>query len=140
MVTDVGGFVFSASTLRKVHKRFSRTAPIADLYYPLYLRKSVLLNAPSSISMGFQMFKRFLSQETISTISVFQNVAKARKTLVADLDMAVMPQCYGGELTALSVEKLHEFGLDAIEMPLLAQQFQGPRTNLGGFHMPPPTL
>ena len=106
----------SAGFLRKLHKRFSRTAPIADNYYPLYLRKSVVVNAPSSISLAFSVFGRFLSKEITDAIQITAGNDAGRKRahaiLDADVDLAIVPQCYGGLLPALTPEMMSEIGCD----------------------------
>ena len=114
MLSDAGGLSMNANFLRKLYKRFSRTAPIADLYYPLYLRKSVLVNAPSSISLAFTFFGRFLSREITDAIQITAGTDAGRKKahalLDADVDLAIVPQCYGGQLPALTPEMQFEIG------------------------------
>ena len=134
MVSDGAGFTLSF--LWKVYKRFARTAPVADMHYPLYLRKSLLLNAPSTVHAVYAIFKPMLSRDITDTFHIFRTVdaPKAAQLLCADVDPSIVPVCYGGELARFSREMRAEIGLDALEPRLLAQQFAGPPESMGGFH------
>jgi len=138
MLSDGAGT--SLIFLRKVYRRFARTAPIADLYYPLYLRKSLLLNAPSTVSAVFQLFKPLLSREITDTFHIFRaaDAAKAHALITADIDHRIVPRCYGGTLERFTPQMHAEIGLDALEPALFAQQYVGPVENLGKFHLPQP--
>ena len=134
MVSDGAGFTLSF--LWKVYKRFARTAPVADMHYPLYLRKSLLLNAPSTVHAVYAIFKPMLSREITDTFHIFRTVdaPKAAQLLCTDVDPSIVPVCYGGELARFSRAMRAEIGLDALEPRLLAQQFAGPPESMGGFH------
>ena len=137
MLSDVGGFSFQPLFMRKLSRRLTRTAPIADAHYPLYLRKSVLVNVPTSFSLVHAMLEPFLSKELTATLRIFDAARKAHKLLAADVDLAHVPACYGGSLQQLPLAEQAALGLLSLDENTLRHQFQGPVHNLGGFHQPP---
>ena len=135
MVSDAGGASFSF--MMTCYRRFLRTAPIADLYYPLYLRQSVILNAPASVAKVYSMFRGLLSREITDVIKIYgrseESAAKAHVQLAEDLNLECVPACYGGSLPCLTQDMIEELGYDDVEPALAAQFFQGSAANLGGF-------
>lgn len=99
IVIDMEGLALRQYLTKNILELAIHLAKLYEANYPTLLKKVYVINAPSIFMVVFNILKKFLSAETISSVKIVNSDRKKwEKHLREMIDPDMLPKCYGGTL------------------------------------------
>mmetsp|Transcript_14081 Transcript_14081/g.23366 ORF Transcript_14081/g.23366 Transcript_14081/m.23366 type:complete len:478 (-) Transcript_14081:152-1585(-) len=140
-VTDVSYMSRSHLSFSVMH-RFQLTANWGELYYPLLLERSIVLNVPKFVVTTWKLLRMTFSEEYRSRFFLFPKPADGDSPCAAFLTLIspdLLPLGCGGTLRMLKPEDMHLMGFDLFDDDKLKKLCPTPgnKGTIGQLHLPP---
>jgi hypothetical protein len=121
-ILDLSGIGMTDMMSKNIYNMSTIASKMAQDYYPEFVHKSFVINAPMLFSGFFNLVKPLLNSRTQAVLVV--SGSKYQKELLAEIDENVLPVAYGGKNQAPLDGKDKGFYVQEVQMCMQLKKWE----------------